>query len=125
MASYTITIKRTEKEKGTLVYSGNMAHSCTCWWDSSDEIPAGTYVNCSKTYLNSKQNSTGGKREGIFIPNVKHRVGIFVHYWPGPPANLKVWSDGCTVVKEVDMLKIWNDIAEMDAQNITVTVVDK
>ena len=124
MANYTMDIYRTGNDKGTLMYRGSINYSCDCWWDPTDKILPGTYLNCSKTFLDTKKNSTGGKREGIYFPNVLGRKGIFIHYWPGPPANLKVWSDGCTLLFEPDMLKIWGDIQPLNGKNVKIAVAD-
>ena len=126
MASYYITINRSDrrKGKGTLSYKGTFQATYDVWWDPSDTIPAGKYTGCSKTYMASAKNSKGKKREGIFIPKVKGYKGIFVHYWPGEGANLKVWSDGCSLVTEDNMLKMWNDITPSDAGNVIVEIID-
>ena len=126
MANYRIQIHRTKTSEGRLNYHGSFSATFPCWWDPEDQIPSGVYAGCSKTYLNSKENSKGGKREGIYLANVPGRKGIFIHYWPGPgPGNdLSVWSDGCTVVTEPDMLRMWNDITPSDAGNVTIEVRD-
>ena len=125
MATYTVQILRTGVNEGKLKYTGSFTHSCKCWWDPQDRIAAGTYSHGSATTMSTKTNSRGGAREGIYIPSVPKRFGIFVHYWPGPGAKLEVWSDGCTLILEADMLKIWNDIKPKDGQNVTVTVRDQ
>jgi hypothetical protein len=123
MASYYIRIQRTRTGQGKLTYTGSFIHTCDCWWDAEDEINLGTYTRCSKTFMGTRKNSQGKPREGIYFPDVPGRTGIFIHYWPGPGADLKVWSDGCTVVLEDDMLKIWNDISPLDGHNVTIKVV--
>jgi hypothetical protein len=128
--TYSIQVNRTGSFEGHLKYEGTFEATYKCWWDPSDRILPGTYSGCSRTYLANKKNSKGTRREGIFIPNVPNgrggfRVGIFVHYWPGPGnGDLKVWSDGCVLVLETDMLAMWNDIVPTDGQNVTVEVCD-
>lgn len=119
---YRIRVSRDNADNGQLIYEGTFRHICTCWWDPPDRIPAGVYTGCSATTMNSAKNSRGGKREGIYLPNVPGRVGIFLHYWPG--TNLSVWSDGCILLLEPDMLKIWNDITPKNGSNVTVSVSD-
>ncbi len=122
MSNFSIIVDRQGVSSGTLRYSGSFQFSCQCWWDPADEIPAATYVGCSATHLASKLNPRNQPREGIFLPNVPGRTGIFIHYWPGPGANIKAWSDGCALVLDADMLKIWNDIVPVNGRNVTVTV---
>src|SRR5262245_29157638 len=98
--NYRICVFRTGPSDGRLVYSGSFTASFFCWWDPNDKILPGVYTGCSKTFLASKTNSAGGKREGIYFPHVPGRRGIFIHYWPGPGNDLSKWSDGCTLVKE-------------------------
>ncbi len=119
---YTIRVSRDNTDNGQLIYDGSFKHVCNCWWDPPDKIPAGTYPGCSATFMSKATNSKGTKREAIFIPGVPGRTGIFLHYWPG--TNLKVWSDGCILLMEQDILLIWNDITPHDGRNVTVTVSD-
>jgi len=119
---YSITVTRDGIDNGQCVYNGSFKHVCNCWWDPPDAIPAGTYSGCSATYMASAKNSTGGKREAVFLPGVPKRTGIFLHYWPGK--DLKVWSDGCILLLEPDILLIWNDITPKDGKNVTVKVQD-
>lgn len=123
MANYTIEIVRRAVNEGTLTFSGKTSFSCNCWWDPKDRVPAGTYSGCSATTMPQKKNSTGGPREGIYIP-VPKRTGIFIHYWPGPGADVAKWSDGCTLVLESDMLRMCGDISPRNGRNVTVTIVD-
>ena len=122
MSTYTIEIFRKTSNSGVLNYCGSFNATFPCWWDPADQVNAGTYLGCSKTFLDQKTNSKGNKREGIYWPNVPGRTGIFIHYWPGPTAELSKWSDGCTVVLESDMLKMWNDITPSNGGNVTVKV---
>lgn len=116
--SYTIDVAR-GKTEGTLTYQGSISVTTTCWWDLQRRIPAGEYPFCSKTRMATKKNSVGGKREAIFIPDVKGYRGIFIH-----KGNNAKWSDGCVVIVEDEMLKIWRDITPADGRNVTVTIRD-
>lgn len=121
MASYSITVKRPKgsEDTGTLSYSGKVSVVTKCWWDAEKKIPAGTYGGCSATTMSTKKNSKGQPREGVYIPGVPGFRGIFVHMGSGPG-----WSDGCIVIRESEMLKIWNDIDPKDGRNVTVMVSD-
>jgi hypothetical protein len=124
--AYTIEITRPFGNKGSLSYKGSISFTCDCWWDPKDKIPQSTagYAGCSATKMATKKNSSGEPREGILIPNIPGRTGIFIHYWPGPGSNLSAWSDGCTLVLESDMLKMYNDIKPKNGKNVTVIIKD-
>lgn len=114
MASYTIEIKRGEKE-GTLKCSSAKVNT-KCWWDLDNKkgrIPAGTYSGCSATTMASK------KHNSVFIPNVKGWKGIFIHPGSGPKA-----SDGCVVIKSAEMDKLYDAIEPKDGKNVTVKITD-
>ena len=114
---YKIKIERSGSE-GVLKYTcGSITVSATCWWDAFSEIPEKTYHGCSATTMKNKLNSSGGAREGIFIPNVTGFSEIFIHM--GKDSS---WSDGCIVIKEVKLLKIYNDIKQKNGHNVTVVV---
>ena len=115
---YKITIERGERE-GKLSYYGSASTvvGTACWWDLDKKIPAGIYYNCSATTMARKKNSSGGSREAIFIPNVTGFSGIFIHM-----GNNASWSDGCIVIKENELLRIYNDINPKNAENVTVVV---
>lgn len=121
-SDYFITITRNHTDHGELRYRGSFEFTCRCDWDPPDQIPAGHFPGCSATYMSSAKNSAGGKREAIFLPNVPGRTGIFLHYWPG--TGLSVWSDGCILLLEPNILKIWKDILPKDGRNVTVEVLD-
>ncbi len=116
--TYTIDVARGKRE-GTLTYTGSISITTKTWWDLARKIPAGEYPFCSKTKMATKKNSAGGAREAIFIPGVKGFKGIFIHMGH----NAK-WSDGCVVIVETDLLKIWRDITPEDGGNVTVTIRD-
>lgn len=117
MTTYTIWVSRTGKATGKLTYSGSFNLETTCWWDPAKKIPKGVYEKCSATHMSTKLNSKKQKREAIFIPNVKGFSGIFIHMGTSPE-----WSDGCVVIKESEVLKIWNDITPKNGQNVTVHI---
>ena len=68
--------------------------------------------------MTTKSNSKGEAREGIFIPNVRGYNGIFVHM-----GSSAAWSDGCIVIEEPEMLRLWNDISPKDGRNVTIVVM--
>jgi hypothetical protein len=115
---YSILVTR-KKREGTLAYQGSIALTTKCWWDLERKVPAGKYRFCSKTRMATKLSSSGDKREAIFIPDVPGYKGVFIHMGTGPK-----WSDGCVVIIESDLLKIWRDIIPEDGRNITVTIKD-
>lgn len=119
MASYSITVKR-GAQQGDLSYAGSISVQATCWWDPQKKIPAGTYTGCSATTMATKTNSAGNPREAVFIPNVPGFTGIFIHL-----GTNAAWSDGCIVINESDLLRIYNDITPKNGQNVTVVVQDQ
>ena len=119
--AYTIKVKRNLKKGiGTLTYkSGGVSVNTKCWFMIKNPIPAKTYTRCSATYMRKKKNSKGGKREGIFLPNNQtKRRGIFIHM-----GTSHKWSDGCIVIKESLLLKIWNSLP-LNKAKVTVIVSD-
>ena len=115
MASYTIEVKRGEKD-GKLTCSAAKV-STTCWWDLKNKkgiIPAGTYKGCSATTMATK------KHKSVFIPGVKGWSGIFIH--PGTSSKA---SDGCIAIKPAEMDKLYNAIDPKDGKNVTVKITDK
>lgn len=117
--AYTVQVKR-GKTEGTLSYEGSISVTTTCWWDLVKKIPAGEYTLCSKTRMTTKKNSKKQPREAIFLPAVPGFKGIFIHM-----GKNSAWSDGCIVITEPQMLKIWNDIKPEDGRNVTVEVTDE
>jgi len=118
--TYLIEINRNLlKGTGTLTYNkGNISVNTQCWFELGKPIVAKTYIGCSATHMLTKKNSFGKKREGIYLPDKQtNRRGIFIHM-----GNNAAWSDGCIVIKEQEILKIWNSIHTKDASNVTVTV---
>ena len=119
--AYEIKVVR-GKEKGTLTFKhGSVSVNTTCWWKLTNAIPAKTYTKCSATWMSSKKNSKGQKREGIYLPDDQTgKRGIFIHM--GKNAS---WSDGCIVCLEEEVLKIWNAITPKNGFNVTVVVSDE
>jgi len=121
--SYTIEIERIiSKGTGTLTYKhGSISINTTCWFEFASPIPAKKYIGCSATHMQTKKNSKGQKREGIYLPDDQtNRRGIFIHM-----GISSAWSDGCIVIKETKILKIWNSISPKDGGNITIIVKNK
>jgi len=117
--AYTIYVDRGKKE-GTLRYDSGKVHvSTTCWWDPDKKIPANTYSNCSATTMSTKKNSKGKAREAIYFPSVPGYTGIFIHM-----GTSSAWSDGCIVIRESELLKIYNSITPKGGKNVTVVVKD-
>lgn len=112
MSHYQIKINRKTNQ---LLYKGNTVEVNTrCWWDTKNEIPAGRYTSCSKTRMSGKQY------EAIYLPDAQTgKSGIFIHKGTGSSS-----SEGCFVIPEQEMLKIWNDIETENGKNVTVIVSD-
>ena len=118
--NYTIEVKRNiTKGTGTLKFkNGSVSVNTKCWFELENPIPAKKYIGCSATHMRTKKNSQDKKREGIYIPDKQtNRRGIFIHM--GTNAS---WSEGCIVIKEKEMLKVWNAIHPKDGGNVTVIV---
>ena len=121
--SYTIEVERKiSKGTGTLTYRhGAVSINTICWFELANPIPAKKYIGCSATHMLTKKNSKGQNREGIYLPdNQTSRRGIFIHMGIN-----SAWSDGCIVIKEEEILKIWNSINPKDGGNVTVVVKNK
>lgn len=121
--SYTINVVRDfPKGEGTLTYtSGNTSVSTTCWFELANPIPAKEYNLCSATTMSSKKNSSGGNREAIYLPDSQTgRGGIFIHM-----GSSSAWSEGCIVIVEPELLKIWNSINPKDSHNVSITVTNQ
>lgn len=118
MPDYKVMVKR-DKSEGTLTYNGSINLSTRCWWDLVKKIPAGTYSGCSATTMKTKKNSAGNPREAIYIPGVQGLSGIFIHM-----GKSSEWSNGCIVINESEIKKIYDDIIPKDGRNVTVEVTD-
>lgn len=117
--NYTITVKRSLKTGSLEFTDGTNTISATCYWNTAKKIPAGTYSGCSATTMTSKKNSKGQPREAVFIPNVTGYSEIFIHM--GKPPYEK-WSDGCIVIEEPEMIKIYKAITPKNAHNVKVVI---
>ncbi len=118
--SYIIEVQRNLlKGTGTLTYTfGTVSVSTTCWFEQANPIPAKRYTGCYATHMNSKTNSKGKKREAIYLPDEQTgRGGIFIHM-----GNSAAWSEGCIVIKEAQVIKMWNSIHPKETNNVTVIV---
>lgn len=121
--SYSIKVVRnTSNGSGILSYtSGNTSVSTTCWFELANPIPAKTYNLCSATTMSTKTNSSGGDREAIYLPNDQTgRRGIFIHMGSSP-----AWSEGCIVIIEPELLKIWNSISPKNGHNVSITITNQ
>ncbi|MCG6969147.1 MAG: DUF5675 family protein [Gammaproteobacteria bacterium] len=119
--NYTINVSR-GLATGTLSFtSGQTKVNTTCYWDTNRKIPAGTYEKCSATTMSHKKNSLGNPREAVYIPDVKGYSGIFIHMGKNPFEN---WSDGCIVIAENEMLKLYNAISPKNSHNVKVVITD-
>jgi hypothetical protein len=117
---YTIYVDRGQNE-GTLRFDGGGVHvSTTCWWNFAKRIPEGTYSGCSATTMATKKNSIGKPREAVTFPCVPGFSGIFIHKGTSDP----IWSDGCIVIREKELLKIYDHITPKNGRNVTVVVRD-
>lgn len=127
--AYEIFVQRIKSPawSGTLTYKGTIDLSAKCYWNPLKRIPEYDNVKCSKTRMDTKTSSKGKKREAIFLPSVPGHRGIFIHYGKNLDKvdQVSIWSDGCIVLNEEDVLAIWNDITPENGHNVHVTVVDK
>jgi len=119
MAYLIDVVRDLKKGTGTLTYkNGAVSVNTQCWFELANPIVAKTYIGCSATHMLTKKNSLGKNREGIYLPDKQtNRRGIFIHM-----GNNAAWSDGCIVIKEQEILKIWNTIHPKDASNVTVII---
>lgn len=117
--SYTITVKRMMKD-GDLTFTGGGKNITTkCYWNTTKRIPAGTYLGCSATTMSRNKNSKGLPREAVFIPNVKGFSEIFIHMGKAP---YEIWSDGCIVIDEPKIIKIYNAISPKNGHNVKIII---
>ncbi len=94
--------------------------STTCWFERENPIQEKEYICCSATVMGTNRNSMGQPREAIFLPNNQtNRAGIFIHMGTSP-----AWSEGCIVIEEEEILRIWNTIHPKNAGNVTVIVMN-
>lgn len=124
--AYTINVVR-GPDSGILTFQhGNVSVDTKCWWDKEVKIDAGSYTGYA-TRMANKYNADGTKRQaiwlGIGVPvnnNARKSNGIFIH-----KGTSAAWSDGCIVIEEQEVLKIWNAIDPKETGNITVVVSER
>lgn len=124
---FEITVVRGQS-KGKLKFSHDQVKVDTvCWWDSKVKIDAGEYTGYATRMANKSDGSDGGKRQGIWLGKdvpykngTKFSDGIFIH-----KGTSAVWSDGCIVAHENEVVKIWNAIHPKEKGNVTVKVTDE
>ena len=129
---YEIRIVRRGND-GTLTFRhGGVNISETCWWDPKVVINAGEYPG----YASRMENKLDGltvdargkkRREAIWlgkgVPYGKGKGksnGIFIHKGVDPS-----WSDGCIVLPEQHVFKIWSEIQPKERPVVTVVVEDQ
>jgi len=124
--NYTINISRSGNT-GMLSFShGSINVSTICWWDVNVKIDAGTYTGFATRMANKNDGFTGTKREGIWLGiNVPFNNGtntsneFFIHKGTSPS-----WSDGCIVIFESSLIKVWSSINPKDTANVTINITD-
>lgn len=115
---YTIIVTRLTEDSGTLVFSdGAVNIRTTCWWEAGKNIAAKSYTNCSKTIMATKGHKSVYIK-GATTPGSSEE-DIFIHEGNSPSA-----SDGCIVITQVEMLRLYNAIEPSNGHNVTVQVVD-
>jgi hypothetical protein len=125
--AFTIDILRSGN-KGTLKFqSGDVSVNTTCWWAADVRIDAGIYTGAATRMTNKNDGSGGGKRQAIYLGEgvkynhgTKTSDGIFIHKGTGPS-----WSEGCIVIVEFELMKIWTCINPKDAYIVTIGVSDE
>lgn len=126
MSYYTINVVR-DSDSGILTFRhGGVSVDTKCWWDKDVKIDAGSYTGYA-TRMANKYNADGTKRQAIWLGtgvpvnnNARKSNGIFIH-----KGTSAAWSDGCIVIEEKEVLKIWNAIDPKETPNITVVVSDR
>ncbi|GJL49586.1 MAG: hypothetical protein NPIRA01_08130 [Nitrospirales bacterium] len=125
---YVINIKR-GKNKGKLKFThGATSVDTTCWWDSAVKVDVGEYTSYATRMANKNDGITGNKkREAIWLgrnvpvnKNTRKSNEIFVH-----KGTSAAWSDGCIVIANSEVMKIWNAVTPKEAGNITVKITDE
>lgn len=118
--AYSIEVTRNlSTGTGTLTFNhAGLVINTKCWFEIKNPLIPKKYTRCSATHMSSKKNSLGQPREGIYLPNSQtNRQGIFIHM-----GNSAAWSEGCVVIKETELLKIWQAITPKNSENITVII---
>ncbi|MEI2782070.1 MAG: L,D-transpeptidase family protein [Candidatus Competibacter sp.] len=124
--AYTINVVR-GPDSGILTFqSGGVSVDTQCWWDKDVKVDAGSYTGYA-TRMANKYNADGTKRQAIWLGtgvpvnnNARKSNGIFIH-----KGTSAAWSDGCIVIEEKEVLKIWNAIDPKETGNITVVISER
>lgn len=122
--SFEIRVKRDGK-KGTLSFSnGGVGVTTPCWWDPAVVVDPGTYTGYATRMANKKDGWDKGNRQAIWLGKMvpvnngsRNASGIFIHKGTSP-----AWSDGCIVIQEAELRKIWTVIEPKEKPNVTVIV---
>lgn len=90
------------------------------------KVDAGTYTGYATRMANKDDGWDGGKRQAIWLgPNVpvngtgRRSDGIFIH-----KGNSAAWSDGCIVIAEQELRRIWNAIQPKEQPNVEIRISD-
>jgi hypothetical protein len=124
--SYEIHVRRAGKA-GTLIFeTGSLRVETTCWWDPKVVVDAGDYTGYATRMATKRDGWDGGKRQGIWfgkrVPvngGTGKSDGIFIH-----KGTSAAWSDGCIVIVEAQMRRIWDSIHPKEQPNVAVRIVD-
>ena len=124
---YEIIVKRSS-DKGRLTFKfGDVNVDTTCWWDPTVKIDAGRYYGYATRMANKNDGVGGGKRQAIWLGtgvpsdnDTKKHDGIFIH-----KGTSAAWSDGCIVIPEQQVMKIWNAIQPKERPIIVIRVEDE
>jgi hypothetical protein len=126
--AFKIDVVRGSGEKGNLTFqNGDVSVDTTCWWSKDHRIDTGTYTGAATRMASKDDGSDGGKRQAIYLGKgvkcnygTESHDGIFIHKGTGPS-----WSEGCIVIVEHELLKIWNAISPKEQYNVTIDVSDQ
>jgi hypothetical protein len=124
---YEVVVRRGERE-GKLTFSfGSVEVNTTCWWDADLKVDAGVYWGYATRMANKNDGVGGGKRQAVWLGkdvpssnNTKRHHGIFIH-----KGTSAAWSDGCIVIPEAEVMKIWNAVHPKEYPVIKVRIEDE
>jgi hypothetical protein len=123
---YEIVVKRGKREGKLSFNFGSVKVDTTCWWDPDVKIDAGTYYGYATRMANKNDGVGGGKRQAVWLgkdvpsgSSTHRHDGIFIH-----KGTSAAWSDGCIVIRETEVMKIWNAVHPKEKPVITVRVED-
>ena len=114
MTQYTIDIELGRTD-GTLAFEhGNINVSTRCWWNlSKPKLKEGSYGGI-------KTNMASSGYRAIWLPDAvgsKGKHDIFIHSGSGPSD-----SQGCIVIRQPELARIWLTIQPPNIKNISVRV---